>query len=457
MSKARWSASALAALLAAGGIAVATVPAEAAMGTGPCAHVAAAEPQSGHNMPPPAPGYMSDPANPPAYPHFAADFPVIHDCEWGYPIGGFGGLHRHAPLKHVPIVFVHGNQADAENWFLVRDQLLQQGWTDQEMYGISYNGLANWYAGAPLQSQPDASTQAYLAANPQALANGGNGAANDVNVPDVYAFVRAVMDYTGSPYVDIVAHSLGVTIVRKMMYEHRDLYQHVLAGVMIAGGNHGTSVCYELQTSYYGCDEIAPDDSLTGYVNPWLQQLNSIGEAPGPTCWQTIYDGTGGDPFFDPPYTQSPAQQGADNHGEFAGFYHNDLRVSPTTVAVYSKFLLDRGQLESARCGVAAQALAARSAPAERLLAAEGATSSGESSEESQSGSAGAPAVAPKPAAAAPGSTAPSPAAPVLRHRPAAAAPVAARPAALVIGLIVLGLALLAAAAVAVTRRTAPA
>lgn len=347
-----------------GGLLVTAPPVRAAQGSGPCAHITDAEPQTAHNMPPPAPGYITDPANPPAYPHFAPDFPLIKDCEWGYPIGGFGGIRRRAPLNRVPVVFVHGNQVDAENWFLVRDQFLKLGWTDQEMYAISYNGLENWYAGAPTQSQPDASTQAYLAANSTALGNGGKGTADDVNVPDVYAFVQAVMDYTGSPYVDIVAHSLGVTIVRKMMYDHRWLYGRVLVGVMIAGASHGTSVCYQLQASYYGCDEIAPDDPTTGYVNPWLKQLNSIGEAPGPTCWQTIYDGTGGDPLFDPPYTQSPHQQGADNHGEFAGMYHNDLRVSPTTVAVYSAFLLQHGQLGTFRpCGTRVAGLSAAPGP----------------------------------------------------------------------------------------------
>ena len=370
----RFLALAAATAAAAAMLVLAAPPAAAAQGSGPCAHIPDSEPQAGHNMPPPAPGYISDPSNPPAYPHFAPDFPVIKDCEWGFPIGGFGGIRRHAPLRHVPIVFVHGNQADAENWFLVRDQLLQQGWTDQEMYAISYNGLGNWYAGAPTRSQPDASTQAYLSANSKALGNGGNGAADDVNVPDVYAFVEAVMDYTGSPFVDIVAHSLGVTIVRKMMYVHRELYRHVLAAVMIAGANHGTSVCYQLQSTYYGCDEIAPDDAATAYTNPWLRQLNSIGESSGPTCWQTIYDGTGGDPFFDPPYQQSPALQGADNHGEFAGMYHNDLRVSPTTVAVYSAFLSQHGQLGTFRpCGTPVTGLRAMSSSAERELAAQAA------------------------------------------------------------------------------------
>jgi len=90
-------------------VAVAAPTARATAPT-PCAAVAAAEPQGGHNMP------FAGPVL------FAADFPRLTDCEWGFPLGGWGGVKRMGPRKHVPVVFVHGNQADAENWFLVAEQ-----------------------------------------------------------------------------------------------------------------------------------------------------------------------------------------------------------------------------------------------------------------------------------------------------------------------------------------------
>jgi hypothetical protein len=145
---------------------------------------------------------------------FASDFPALTDCEWGYPLGGWGGIKRGAPLRHTPVVFVHGNQADAENWYLVADQFKQlAGFSDQEMYALSYNGLGNAYAGMPTRSQPAAESMSYWqGTNPplQAFANGGKGASDDPNVPDLYNFVRAVQDYTGSRRVDIVAHLLRV-------------------------------------------------------------------------------------------------------------------------------------------------------------------------------------------------------------------------------------------------------
>jgi pimeloyl-ACP methyl ester carboxylesterase len=275
---------------------------------------------------------------------FARDFPVLYDCEWGYPLGGFGGIRRHARLRHVPVIFVHGNQADAQNWFTVRDQFKADGYTDQELYAVSYNGLGLAGAGLPTRTPPDAESLAYWQANPSSLYSGGHGAADDVNVPDLYAFTLAVMSYTGSRYVDFVAHSLGVTIVRKMLFDHRWLYSRVPAAVLIAGANHGTSLCRGLAQTYYGCDEIAPGTA-------WLAQLNSIGESPRPTCWMSIYNGLEGDPFFIGPDEQSPHLAGAFNL-QFPGYYHNDLRVDAGIVADYEMFIQGFGQRPQARCPV---------------------------------------------------------------------------------------------------------
>ena len=310
-----------------------------ASGPTPCAATAAAEPQAGHTMPPAGPT------------QFAADFPALNDCEWGYPIGGWGGTHAGAALHHTPVIFVHGNQADAENWFLVADQFkAQAGYTDQEMYALSYNGLENGYAGLPTCCAPSPRSQAYWQSTTPPLeafcCNGGHGASDDPNVPDLYAFVQAVQTYTGSQQVDLVAHSLGVTIVRRMLDLHPALRQDVLAAVMIAGANHGTTVCRGLATSYYGCDEIAPGTN-------WLDQLNAPGEAPGPTRWMSIYNGTDNtDPFFQAvpgvfDDTTSPHMAGAEFNMTCPNTYHNDLRVRPDIVQTYLAFLLHEGQASS--------------------------------------------------------------------------------------------------------------
>ena len=237
----------------------------------------------------------------------------------------------------MPVVFVHGNQADAQNWLAVMLQFQRlAGYSMQEMYAVSYNGLGNFYAGAPA-TQPTQPDEDYFQQNPNGFGNGGHGAADEDEIPDVCRFIEAVQSYTGSPYVDIVAHSLGVTIVRKLMADYPELARHVRAFVAIAGANHGTSVCRGIESSYYGCNEIAPG-------SPWLAKLNALGETPGSTAYMTVYNGSAGDPLFDPPLDeQSPRLAGATNR-TYAGAYHNDLRVDPTEVDDYLAFLLLRGQ-----------------------------------------------------------------------------------------------------------------
>jgi pimeloyl-ACP methyl ester carboxylesterase len=282
-------------------------------------------PTNGNSAPPAAPRY------------FAKDFPTVTDSRLHVPVGGFGGIHRHARLHHTPVIFVHGNQADAQNWLATMLQFQHlAGYSMQEMYAISYNGLGNFYAGAPT-SQPTTPDQDYFSQNPTGFANGGHGAANEDEIPDLCRFIEAVQAYTGSKQVDLVTHSLGVTIGRKLLVDYPALRQNVRAFVAIAGANHGTTVCRGIDTSYYGCNEIAPGTA-------WLKQLNGYGEAPLPTRWMTVYNGTAGDPFFDPPLDESsPHLNGAFNY-TYPGAYHNDLRVQPQEVDDYLAFLLLYGQ-----------------------------------------------------------------------------------------------------------------
>ncbi|HET6794921.1 MAG TPA: hypothetical protein VFH45_10780 [Acidimicrobiales bacterium] len=308
------------------------------------------QPTAGRNRPPAAPAYFG-----PGFPRFADD-------SWGDPVGGLGGARPSGRLRHTPVIFVHGNQADAQNWLDVMLQMQNDaGYSMQEMYALSYNGLGNFYAGAPTAVAPAAPDQDYLNRNPSALANGGKGAADDDEVPDLCRFVEAVQAYTGSAQVDIVAHSLGVTITRRMMEEYPSLARDVVAFVGIAGANHGTSVCRGLDTTYYGCNEIAPGSA-------WLARLDGPGgsrETYGPTAWMTVYDGAAGDPFFDPPLDQaSPRLRGAYNL-TFPGAYHNDLRVDPGEVDAYLAFLLGHGQAGPGadRSGAAEAAALLRSRP----------------------------------------------------------------------------------------------
>ncbi len=286
------------------------------------------QPTPGFNPGPPAPSY------------FAPDFPEIQDQQLGYRIGGFGSVKRRAKLRHTPVVFVHGNQADAQNWLSVMLQFQNDaGYSLQEMYALSYNGLGNYYAGAPVASVPTQEDADYVAQNPTVLDNGGHGAADDDNVVDLCRFVEAVQAYTGSAQIDLVGHSLGVTLARKFMATYPQLAKDVAAFVGIAGANHGTTVCRGLETSYYGCNEIAPGTA-------WLDALNGPDgslETYGATRWMTIYNGFEGDPFFVGADEPSPQLLGGDNR-TFPGAYHNDLRVGSVEVDTYLPFLLRFGQ-----------------------------------------------------------------------------------------------------------------
>jgi pimeloyl-ACP methyl ester carboxylesterase len=269
----------------------------------------------------------------PAKVRFAPDFPTLVDHEWGFPLGGFGGVSAGAPRTHVPVIFVHGNNVDAADWYPVRDAFKAAGWTDQELWALSYNGLGGNNGTALQTPNPERD------AEHQEMGWDGQTrvTSNDVNVPDLHDFILAVRAYTGSDQFSIVGHSLGVTVARKTLKVHPELREDLVGFVGIAGGNHGTSFCPPgSEGNVASCEEIAAG-------TPWLAELNGpdgSDETYEPARWLTIFDGTGAaDPAFaGPTYAKSPQLAGAENR-EFPGTYHNDLRLSPAIVAIYRAFL----------------------------------------------------------------------------------------------------------------------
>jgi hypothetical protein len=256
----------------------------------------AAEHKVGHCRPPPA-----DAA-------FPSDFPILQDQEWGYRLGGWGGLARGHSVRHHPVIFIHGNTGDADDWDepgrSVRRRFLEAGYSPQELWALSYNGKATKESPPALQCRTD----------------------NETNIPDLAAFVKAVQAYTGATKLDLVAHSLGVTVARAMLF----------------------TVCRRLWLiwvigwkDFIGCDELVPG-SL------WLQKLNGPHgerEAPGPTRFLTIYDGTGTDIFFSPwlffyPVgdQDSPALKGAKNV-KIPGLTHDELRTNDEAISAYLRFV----------------------------------------------------------------------------------------------------------------------
>ena len=268
----------------------------------------------------------------PAKVRFAPDFPVLRDSEWGFQIGGFGGVQKGLKPNHVPVIFVHGNNVDHADWYPVRDAFKAAGWSDQALWGLSYNGLGG--NGAMITT-----------ANPERDAEhtemGYDGrtrvTSNDVNVPDLYQFILAVRAYTGVKKFSLVGHSLGVTLARKTLKVHPELRKDLVAFVGIAGANHGTTLCPPGSEGVVNsCDEIAAG-------TPWLAALNGINgsdETYPPARWLTVFDGSGyGDPSYaGPTYSQSPALKGGFER-QFGGTYHNDLRLEPQIIYAYRTFI----------------------------------------------------------------------------------------------------------------------
>ena len=261
---------------------------------------------------------------------FPPDFPNLQDQEWGYRIGGWGGLAKGHPLQHHPVIFVHGNTRDAGDWDepgkSVKRRFLDAGYSLQELWALSYNGK---------------STKRYPPASQCRTTNSSN-------VYDLTAFVKAVLTYTGSSKVDLIAHSLGVTIVRSMLVQDPDLLRAIEDFVAIAGPNHGTTVCRRAWLiwligwkDFIGCDELTP-----GSV--WLRRLNGPSgeqETRGPTRYMTIYDGTGVDSFYLPwlfglpiKDQDSPALKGAENR-RLPGLSHDELRTHEDAISLYLHFV----------------------------------------------------------------------------------------------------------------------
>ena len=267
---------------------------------------------------------------PPAEVAFPSDFPELEDREWGYRLGGWGGIAKEHPLRYDPIIFVHGNTRDGRDWDepgrSVKQHFLEAGYSMQELWALSYNGKATKEFPPESQCKTD----------------------NQRNVPDLAVFVKAVLAYTGTQKVDLIAHSLGVTIGRTMLAEDPDLSEFVEDFVGIAGPNHGTTTCRRLWLiwligwkDFIGCNELAPGSD-------WLRSLNgSRGkkESRGPTRYMTIYDGTGADIFylgwlyFWPVMDQdSPALKGAENR-KIGGLTHDALRTNEDSISLYLDFV----------------------------------------------------------------------------------------------------------------------
>ena len=211
---------------------------------------------------------------------FPAGFPVITDASLGTPVLGFGAA---GPLQHTPVIFLHGNNdtpfptlcnpyGDIHS---LAQYLADHGYSPSELWGLGYQG-----------------DQCDLLSSP----TNRSGVAHSTlaNVPDLRAFVRAVLDFTGARQVDIVGHSLGVTLAREWMREDH-AYRLVRRLVAIDGPNHGIVDCSPSAGNYWQAPALGgftPASAICQEYGspetPFLARLNRGSETPGPTRYLVI-------------------------------------------------------------------------------------------------------------------------------------------------------------------------
>jgi len=212
---------------------------------------------------------------------FPQDFPVIENFYLGVPVLGFGS--EEGRVEHVPVIFLHGNNdtpfPTACNPFgHVHDFaqfFLDNGYHPSELWALGYQG-----------DQCDLLTDE--------TRRSGVSHSTAAAVPLLRQFVHDVLKFTRARRVDIVAHSLGVTVTREWMLQD-DAFHLVRGFVAIDGPNHGIINCSPNPANFYQapanggfvpnsavCEEYGSDHTQL------LSVLNAAGETPGPTKYLVI-------------------------------------------------------------------------------------------------------------------------------------------------------------------------
>ena len=159
--------------------------------------------------------------------------------------GSFGGLVSNDDcLKQDPVIFIHGNSDRAigglfGGWSDSRNVFLSNGYRSAELYATTYG---------------DPETQ-----TPDQYAHTKN------NILQIRLFIEAVLEYTTSEYVNIVTHSLGVTLTRRAILggneidENGNIYDigpiltdKINVFIGIAGANQGLASCAFATTAVCG-------------------------------------------------------------------------------------------------------------------------------------------------------------------------------------------------------------
>ncbi len=288
---------------------------------------------------------------------FPPGFAAPTDASLGVPVIGFGAAGE---LTRTPVIFLHGNNdtpfATACNPYGnlhdMAQYFLDHGYRASELWGLGYQG-----------------DQCDLLTSP--TNRSGEAHSTAANVPDLRAFVHAVLRYTGAKRVDIVGHSLGATLAREWLREDKayPLVRHLVA---IDGPNHGIVDCSPSPANYFALPALGgftPDSAVCREYGsdhtPFLTALNAGDETKAPTKYLVIRNAdtsfvyfSAQDGFFAPlpaidrdgnphDFSQSARLLGArevnltgqGRYDPFLGTAHLGIANSPETWAAALEFL----------------------------------------------------------------------------------------------------------------------
>lgn len=212
--------------------------------------------------------------------------------------------------KHTPIVFIHGNGDSALGWTAQMARFKAQGYSDEELFAITMT---------PPQNE-----------------------SHDHYVQQMIPFVQEVQAKTGSPRVDIVAHSLGATISRYFIKNFGGA-AFVDHAILIAGANHGIPAA-DLALAMAQPDQFKQGPEINTMGAPFLKALNENNpggnETFGPVRYMTI---SSSDDEFYIFNEDSPQLDGADNR-VINGRGHFGLRDSEESFACMLAFIENRAE-----------------------------------------------------------------------------------------------------------------
>ncbi len=231
--------------------------------------------------------------------------------------GSYGGKTSGTDtVVNQPVIFIHGNSdsalgagVGATGWTASVNYFISKGYKSSELYATT------WGPADVMQSSLQYHSKAHLTR--------------------LRKFIEAVKAYTGAAKVDVIAHSMGVTLARKAIkggsgYDMLDGGSYNLGPALtssidtfagIAGGNQGLVNCYYSGPSTPTCGStngLYPG-YMVGFYGPYgvsevLTDINSSTRYEGSyiySIWSTVDEVIGyGDVVWGRYTSQIPGQNG---------------------------------------------------------------------------------------------------------------------------------------------------